>query len=187
MKESFDLDAMASRLSTPLHEYHQHQGTTNNCGPTSLAIAANAIRGQTQLQGPIVAQELSTPKFRVRPIPHLVIRRIPNWATFPWGIVDYLHQQGLTAHWAVGGTEERLQHNLATEQITIVLIGELWSWRRWHYTGWAHFKVLYGFTTGRGYLFVDPARGDKHGLSWQTTAEFLQQWRNLFRIYVEVN
>ncbi len=186
MQKSFNLDAVASRLNTPLHKYHQYQGKTNNCGPTSLAIVANALWGQTRLQGPRVAQELSTPRFRVHPIPHLVVRRIPNWATFPWGIVDYLRQLEIPAHWAVGGTEEKLRRNLDAEQITMVIIGELWSWRGWRYTGWAHVKILYGFTPGRGYLFVDPASRDKHGLSWQTAEEFAQQWRNLFRSYIEV-
>ncbi|MCD4737926.1 MAG: hypothetical protein K8R89_01525 [Anaerolineae bacterium] len=102
MKEPFNWDTVTLRLNTPLHKYHQYQGKTNNCGPTSLAIVANAIWGQTRLQGPRVAQELSTPRFRARPIPHPVVRRIPNWATFPWGLVDYLRQQEIPARWATG-------------------------------------------------------------------------------------
>ncbi|HEY88633.1 MAG TPA: hypothetical protein G4N98_02720 [Thermoflexia bacterium] len=186
MKELFDWNTVTSRLNTPLHKYHQYQGATNDCGPTSLAIVANAIWEQTRLQGPRVAQELSAPRFRVRPMPHPVVRRIPNWATFPWGIVDYLREQEIPARWGLGGTEEKLRRNLAAEQITMVIIGELWSWRGRHYTGWAHVKTLYGFTPGRGYLFVDPAHRAEHGLSWQTAEEFAQQWRNLFHIYIEV-
>lgn len=56
------------------------------------------------------------------------------------------------------------------------------------------FKVLFGYTPGRGFLFVDPAyerRHDgsdswkQHGLFWQEEKEFLRQWRGLFGIYIE--
>ena len=180
------LKATMLRLIKPLYKYHQHQGATNNCGPTSLAIVANGIWGEARLAGPLVAQELNHPRFRTRPIPHLVVRRLPHCATFPWGLVDYLRYQGISARWAVGGTEEKLHRNLNANRITLVVLGEIWRWQKWRYTGWAHIKILYGYSPEHGYLFIDPASRAEYGLSWQSAAEFRRQWRNLFRIYIEI-
>ncbi|MGD2178058.1 MAG: hypothetical protein PVG71_09575 [Anaerolineae bacterium] len=192
MAESPDLSGVASYLSRPVYRYHQYQGYSNDCGPTSLAIAANALLGREAFQGPDVARQMSHVAFEWRPLPHVVIQRIPNWATFPWGIVYYLKKHDLPARWGPFGTVERLRSNLLANQITIVVVGEPWSWRKGRYAGWAHVKILFGHTPGQGFLFVDPghSRADdpwkRHGLFWQEESEFLRQWRNLFRTYVEV-
>jgi hypothetical protein len=165
---------------------------TNDCGPTSLAIAANALLDREAFRGPDVAEEMSHVVFEWRPIPHLMVPRIPGWATFPWGIVHAFRKQGFGARWRLFGTAERLQRNLLANRITIVVIGEPLRWERWTYRGWAHFKILFGHTPGRGFLFVDPGYslgGDswsRHGLFWQEEAAFLRQWRNMLRITIEV-
>jgi hypothetical protein len=195
MPEMPDLSAVMFHLHTPVYLYHQHQGHTNDCGPTSLAIAANALLGEERFQGPTVAQEMNAPAFEVRPFPHFVVRRIQNWATFPWGIVHYLQQHDIPARWSPLGTVKTLHRNLLADRLTIVMLGELLHWENRRYAAWGHAKVLFGYTPGQGFLFVDPAyerrpdapdSWEHYGLFWQEETEFLQQWRGLFRIYVEV-
>jgi len=181
MPEIPDLSAVTYYLRTPVYRYHQHQGDTNDCGPTSLAIAANALLGEERFEGARVAEEMNDLAFEVRPFPHFVVRRIRNWATFPWGIVHYLRQQDIAAHWSPLGTVKRLHRNLLADRITIVMVGEPLRWEGGRYRGWAHAKVLFGYTPGQGYVFVDPGyrrRTDDansweyHGLFWQKESEF---------------
>jgi hypothetical protein len=192
MAESLDLSGVAFYLSRPIYRHHQYQGNTNDCGPTSLAIAANALLGREAFQGPAVAKEMSRIALEWRPFPHVVVQRIPNWVTFPWGIVHYLRRHDVPARWGAFGTVERLRRNLLANRLTIVVVGEPLRWTRRRYAGWAHVKILFGYTPGRGFLFVDPghSRTDdpwkRHGLFWQGEEEFLRQWRNLLRVYVEV-
>lgn len=195
MAETPDLTTVALHLRTPVYHYHQYQGNTNDCGPTSLAIAANALLKENRFQGSSVAQEMNDPAFEVRPFPHFVVRRIRNWATFPWGIVHYLRQNSIPARWSPFGTAKKLRRNLTSDKITIVMLGELLHFEKRRYAGWGHAKVLFGHTQGRGFLFVDPAfkchpddsdTWKKFCLFWQEESEFLRQWRNLFSIYVEV-
>lgn len=192
-EKSPDLGSVVSHLARPVYRHHQFQGSTNDCGPTSLAIAANALLGREEFAGRDVAEQMSHPTFEWHPIPHLVVPRIPGWATFPWGIVHYLRKHGFGARWRLFGTVDRLQQNLLANRITIVVIGEPLRWRKWRYAGWGHVKVLFGYTPGRGFLFVDPGYPRRaedpwaaHGLFWQPEAEFGRQWRNMFRIYIEV-
>jgi hypothetical protein len=192
MAESPDLSGVALYLSRPVYRHHQYQGHTNDCGPTSLAIAANALLGRDLFQGSVVAREMSRVAFEWRPFPHLVVQRISNWATFPWGIVHYMRKHDFPARWRPFGTVERLQRNLLANQLTMVVVGEPFRWEKGKYAGWAHVKILFGHTPGRGFLFVDPGHGriddpwKRHGLFWQAEEEFLRQWRSLFRTYIEV-
>lgn len=194
MKMTPDLSGLPMRLSRPVFHYHQYQGDTNDCGPTSVAIAVNALRGESRLEGALVAQEMSRLGVEWKPFPHIVLPRIPHWATFPWGIVYYLRKQGFRARWRPFGTLKRLERNLRSDLMTMVMVGEPWRWNGLSYTGWAHVKILFGRLPGRGMLFVDPGfprsmksdRLEFHGLFWQREDEFLQQWRNLLRIVIEV-
>ncbi len=194
-KERSLLEGVPHRLRTPVYQYHQYQGQTNDCGPTSLAIAANALRRAVELDGEEVAEIMNHPVFRWSPLPHLVIRRIRNWATFPWGIAHYLREMGVPARWRMGVRSGRLLRNLHNDRVTLVIVGEPWRIRKWRYAGWAHFKVLYGYAPDRGYLFVDPAcvrdpnapdPWRRYGLVWQAEQEFLRQWGNLGRVIVEI-
>jgi hypothetical protein len=192
--ETPDLSGVPFRLRKPVFRYHQYQGDTNDCGPTSLAIAANAVRGREVLEGETVAEEMNRFGLAWRAFPYVMLSRIPGWATFPWGIVHYLRKQGIPARWRPFGTVERLRKNLLGNQLTIVMVGEPLRWEGGRYQGWAHAKIVFGHIAGHGFLFVDPAvrrpenakRIEHHGLSWQREGEFLRQWRNLLRVYVEV-
>ncbi len=190
-----DLSRVPLRLSRPIYRYHEYQGNTNDCGPTSLAIAVNALLDSRTLAGTVVAQEMNRVRLEWRPLPRPVVSRIPNWATFPWGMVHFLGKWGFHARWRPFGTLEKLEQNLRADRMTMVMVGEPWRWQGWSYDGWAHVKILFGRLPGRGYLFVDPGfprsprpdRLEHHGLFWQAEEEFVRQWRNLMRLYVEVD
>jgi hypothetical protein len=130
MAETPDLSAVRLRLSRPVYRYHQYQGLTNDCGPTSVAIAVNAM----------------------------------------------------------------LEQNLHADRLTMVVMGEPWRWEKRKYVGWAHVKILFGRALDGRFLFVDPGCSrsldsdtlEGHGLFAQDEVEFLRQWRNLLRLYVEV-
>ncbi|MBS3751737.1 MAG: C39 family peptidase [Anaerolineales bacterium] len=191
-----DIQTIPYRMEIPLHDYHQYQGEkTNDCGPTSLAIAANALLGEERFEKDQVAQEMNQPGFKVWPFPHFMVRRIQNWATFPWGIVHYLRQHGLKARWSPFGTPGKLLRNLEDDQITLVFVGEPWRWKDGDYDGWAHVKVLFGYQPGKGYVFIDPGCRKRtedpkswavRGLFWEGEEAFLSNWRGLFRMYVDV-
>jgi len=177
------------RMQKPLFKYHQYQGESQDCGPTSLAIAANACWEETRLEGGRVAEEMDHPVVHLLPYPRLVVYRIAGWATFPWGMVSYLRSGGIRARWRLFSRLEDLQSNLTSDLITLVTLGEPFLWDQ-GYRGWSHYKVLYAHQPGDGFLFVDPAHerdsGEEEGLSWQEEGEFLSLWRRMGRIRIEV-
>jgi hypothetical protein len=190
-----NLELVKYHLRKPVYKYHQFQGSSNDCGPSSLSIAANAMLGKVRFKAPRVAEEMNDVAFEPRPIPHWVVRRVPDWATFPWGIVHYLRENNISARWSLFGTVEKLQANLQADLITIVIIGQPLLFKKWRPAGWSHAKTLFGHIPAKGFLFVDSAhkpRPDRpgtwaeHGLTWQDEKEFMKQWRSMLRIYIEV-
>ena len=172
----------------PAYLYHAYQGDTNNCGPYSVAIAANAWAGEPRYDALEVAQAMNRPLFKAHPLPHWVLLRLPNGPSFPWGMAAYLAERlGIAAECRWRCDEALLQRNLAQGLLTIVFIGELLRFERLRYRGWAHAKVLYGYDPARGYAFVDP--GYEHtadpwgalGVFWQTREDFLAGWRGMLR------
>ena len=73
----------------------QYQGDSNDCGPYTIATVINALL-KLQIDPSDLALEMARPVWRGI---FLVIRRIPNWATFPWGMVDIFRVYGLKASW----------------------------------------------------------------------------------------
>ena len=186
--------AIALAAPQPIYRYHAYQGDTNNCGPYSVAIAANAYLGEARLDPLAVARAMDAPVFKRRPLPHWVPVRLPGGPSLPWGMAAFLAERlGIPARWQWRCGEERLRCNLAQGLITIVFIGELWRWQGLKYRGWAHAKVLYGFDSRWGYAFVDPGyerdptdlwRG--LGIFWQGRDEFLRGWLGAGRMVVTV-
>ncbi|MGD2103870.1 MAG: hypothetical protein PVJ55_01995 [Anaerolineae bacterium] len=194
MADAPDLSGFPLRLTRPVYRFHEFQGDSNDCGPTSIAIAINALEGRRELEGRVVAKEMNRRAFEWRPFHDPILPRLPNWATFPWGIVEYLRQRGFRARWRPFGTLKRLDHNLRIDRMTMVVTGEPWRWENGAYRGWSHIKLLFGRLPGRGLIFVDPGcqrsskrdRLEYHGLFWQDERAFLRQWGNLLRILIEV-
>ncbi|HUT15986.1 MAG TPA: C39 family peptidase [Anaerolineae bacterium] len=185
-------------LRTDLFRWHQYQGrNTNDCAAFSAAIVCNALLDSRHFDGYAIAREMEKPALVSRPVPHITIRKIPKWATLPWGIAGYLRSKGIRARLRWLGTTEDLLRNIQEDRPTIVIIGEPFVHDGLEYKGWGHAKVLYGFEpTGpqpeRGFYFIDPGypKTESHtehppGVFRQGEAEFMQQWRELLRLYVE--
>jgi hypothetical protein len=180
------------RCKTDLFLWHQYQGEkTNDCAAFSIAIVGNAFLNRPQLDGFQVAREMEKLTLVPSPLPHLTLRKIPQWATFPWGISGYLQSKSIPAKLYWFASVEQLLRNIQEDRFTIVVLGDLLK-------GWGHAKVLYGYEpTGpqpeRGFYFVDPGYPKEwsrphypRGVFWQDENEFKQQWNSLFRILIEI-
>ena len=152
---------------------HQYQGQENNCGPYAAAIVLSA-HGR-KVTGKDLADHMDRPRW-VRLFP--VFRRIPGWATFPWGIVDVLREHGLSARWSIRNKPSHL-HELITSPIIVIIV--LGNWR----PVWAHIAILAAFDPARGYGLVDPAL-PRQEINWRDEKTFLNQWSKLGRILITV-
>jgi hypothetical protein len=164
-----------TKYTERLSASHLFQGSTNNCGPFSAAIILKMF-DHPNINGEQISKELG--KIHWKGIIPL-IRRVPNWATFPWGVADLFSQYGMTAKWRWLCTYSHLIENIKTDKITIVLIG---SWL----SGWAHYKILVAADTQNGLGFIDPGFKNPQ-ICWQPLGEFLTQWRFFARSIIEVD
>lgn len=163
-------------LSLPVARYHQSQGRSNDCAPFTVAIAVNALTG-SQIDGAILAEVMNQPRRWLGPLPIPVIRRIPNWATFPWGIADQLQRYAIAARWRFGASEGDLIAALEQNRIAMPIVGSLWP-------AWAHVKILAAHDPELGWGFVDPARPDG-SLTWEGARQFEKLWANYGHLLVE--
>lgn len=137
----------------------------------------NAIRGQRLVEAEQLALAMNKPRWRMGLVP-LVIRRIPNWATFPWGMVDVLRDYDIRARWRWGAAPTDLASALAQGRIAMPILGEI------KLPGlWAHVKPLLDINPAGGYKFADPAHPSAE--TWQTQEEFEYLWKNLGNLLVE--
>lgn len=166
-------------MSKPkLVDFHQYQGRSNDCAPHTVAIVVNALMGQKILQGDRVAKVMNRPRLRLKLVP-VVIRRVPNWATFPWGIVDALRENGIRARWRFGAGQADLEQALEQGRVPMPIIGEI------KVPGlWAHVKALAEIDSVRGYGFVDPGHPAAE-IAWQPREEFERLWKNLRHLLIE--
>ncbi len=165
-------DALTSPHLRSLLLAHQWQGKSNHCGPFAAAIVLNALM-KTRVTGHDLARELNRPRW-IGPLP--LIRRIPNWATFPWGVVDALRQHGLRAEWRWATPPHLLHEGLQRGWVLLPIFGQ---WRPL----WAHLAVLAAFHPELGWGFVDSAHPHPN-LVWRDAETFLRQWRNYGRMLV---
>lgn len=184
---------------TDLFLWHQYQGeSTNDCAAFCIAIVGNAALNRLEFDGAKVARDMERLTIATSPVPHLALRKIPRWATLPWGISGYLQSKGIPARLRWFASPDNLLRNIQDNRFTIVIIGDLLK-------GWGHAKVLYGYEPPapatpapgpqpeRGYYFVDPGYPKEwsrprhpRGVFWQEETEFRQQWNSLFRFLVEL-
>ncbi len=157
---------------------HQCQRQSNDCGPFSAMMVIHALAGQS-LDPLDLARQLDRP--RPRAILGLLplVRRWPRSATFPWGMVDLLHEHGLDACWRVLALEHELRAGLRRGQLQIPIVGA------WRPKPWAHYMVLLAHDPERGWGFADPA-SERHELAWRADAKFSSQWRNFGRVVIQV-
>jgi hypothetical protein len=166
-----------------LDTYHIDQGDSNDCGPHVVTMAVNFWRGETALDSATVARQMNRPRLRAG-IPPLVVRRVPNWATLPWGIVDMLRQHGIPARWRLRASEDDLHRALQEDRLAMPIFGEPFRRRGWRWAGWSHVVILYGWDPGAQiYWFVDSSM--PFAPTEQERDLFLQRWGNMSRLLIE--
>lgn len=155
---------------------HRFQGDSNDCGPFTVAMLVEGLTGRG-VDPSILARELDRPRWRGlwRALP--LLRRIPGFATFPWGLVDALRQHGMRARWQRGGDEAELRGWLKASLGVVVLYGG-WSPRPW-----AHYVVLLAEDPERGWGVADPGRPTA-ALRWIDRDSFARRWRRMGRVAV---
>jgi hypothetical protein len=154
--------------------HHVPQGRSNDCGPYSAAMLINTLCSQ-KVDPSNLARELDHIRW-IGPLPF--VRRIPNWATFPWGVADALRLRGIPAHWRPFGSPAALVRTLHSGSIPIVFIGSFKPM-------WGHVMVLLARDPIRGWGFSDPAWPSPE-LHWLPDSTFLSQWRTYANSWVEV-
>lgn len=151
-----------------------YQGNRNDCAPFTAVTLIHAFTDR-RVDPVELAQQMNQPVWRgARP----VIRRIPNWATFPWGIVDVLRQYGFAARWQLFLPIEALFHHLGTPTLCLPI---LLSWRPL----WAHVMTLIAYHPGRGFGFANTQSPSKE-IDWLPEERFLRLWRASFHCVVLV-
>lgn len=174
---------LATRHGRTLASYHLHQGDTDDCGPYAVTMAVNFWHGKEVLLAPDVARAMNRPRFGVG-FPPLVIRRIPNWATFPWGIADMLRLHGIPARWRLFATEDHLHRALRENRLLMPIYGEPFRRKEGHWRGWSHVALLVGWDAAdEAYVLVDSTRTTAP--TTMPRAEFLRKWRDMGRLLVE--
>lgn len=157
--------AVESRFASRVLEQHRSQGRSNDCGPFSTAMVINALCSPG-LDPERLARQLDHVRW-VGPFP--LVRRIPQWATFPWGVVDALRLHGLHASWRPFCKPESLVAWLTQGKIPLVFIGGIRPL-------WGHVMVLLVRDPLLGWGFADPA-WPAHELHWLPDSTFRPQFR----------
>jgi hypothetical protein len=169
-------------MSQLLHSPHeatiinalQWQDATNNCAPYTIATIISAFSGSF-IDGAWLATQMNKPAWRgIVP----VIRRIPNWATFPWGMVDVLHEYGFQAHWRINSSTDYLRNSIQRGNVPIPVIV---SWRPM----WAHVMSLLAWDSAGRWGFANTQINDKN-INWITDDYFMSHWKWSVRMLVEV-
>ena len=153
----------------------QYQGSSNDCGPYTTATVVNAMRQQT-LIGDELAKQMNKLRFRgILP----VIRRIPNWATFPWGMVDVFRDYNLQARWWLRAPVSYLSPAISNGHILMPIIGE------WRPQTWAHVMTLVAWDPEKGWGFAN-TQFNRKNITWRPDTDFQEKWNKFGRLLVEI-
>jgi hypothetical protein len=107
-----------------------------------------------------------------------VVRRVPNWATFPWGMVDIFRSYGLNASWRFFSSTGTLIEGLLTGKILMPVTG---SWRPL----WAHVMTLVAWDPEEGWGFAN-TQFDHHDIHWLDNETFLKRWKAMGRLVIVI-
>lgn len=174
---------LAPRHGRELASVHLYQGNSNDCGPHVVTMAVNFWHGRAILDADKVARAMNRPRLGLG-LPPLVVRRVPGWATLPWGIADMLRAHGIPARWRAGASEADLHRALAEDRLLMPIYGEPWQRRGLRWTGWSHVALLCGWEPAtERYWFVDSSRTTAP--SSRPRDEFLRLWGHMGRLLVE--
>jgi hypothetical protein len=165
-----------SRYTEIILENLQFQGTSNDCAPYTTATIVNAFRGEN-LVGDELAEQMNKPRLRgIFP----VIRRIPNWATFPWGMIDVFKDYNLRGRWWFRVPVSYLKPAIANGHILMPIIGE------WRPKPWAHVMTLVAWDEEKGWGFAN-TQYKQHRITWHSDADYQEKWNKYGRLLVEID
>jgi hypothetical protein len=166
--------SIQSTKSQTILDALQWQKDSNDCGPFTTATVINALKG-ANIQAKDLAQEMNRPAWRG---PLFIVRRVPNWATFPWGMVDIFRQYGLPAVWRALATEDQLKEGLSRGDVLMPIVGE---WKPL----WAHVMTLVAWDAEKGWGFAN-TQYHHHNIDWWKMPDVLRQWKNFGRLLIEI-
>lgn len=162
-----------SPFSEDLIAKHLYQRDSQDCGPYSVAMILNSLL-MTDHDPHELALEMNKVRWRfILP----VFLRVKNWATFPWGISTMLREKGLQSKIHYFSNTNDLINDIGADKLQIVIVGG-------YRPLWAHYKILVEYDANEErYGFVD-AGFDVRATTYQNSADFEAQWRNLGRIRI---
>ncbi len=163
--ESANSAEILSPFAGQILDHLLYQGSRNDCAPFTAATLIHALR-HIAINPLELADQINKPVWRGAV---LVIRRIPNWATFPWGIVDVLRQYGLPARWQLFVRPDQVLRYLSTN---ILYLPILLSWRPL----WAHVVTLVAYQPDYGFGFAN-TQTPQPEIDWMAEDRFLTLWR----------
>jgi hypothetical protein len=153
----------------------QYQGERNDCGPFTTATVINALR-ELNLDALQLAEEMNKPVWRGI---FYIVRRIPDWATFPWGMVDVFRSYSLSARWRPFATTHYLKEALGQGKVLMPILGE------WRSPIWAHVMTLVVWDEAQGWGFAN-TQYRHHHIDWLPNEIFSRQWRAMGHLLIEV-
>ena len=162
-----------SAFNNRLVANHLYQAQSNNCGPFCTAMVINLIKG-LHIDGNDLAQSMNHPRFNFF-LP--MIRRIPDYATFPWGITDSLAENGIISSWKFLNAYSDLSNFLPQKKILVILTATYKPLN-------GHYRILASLEEDR-VGFVDPAY-PVNEIHYQQRASFLLEWQNAFNPIITV-
>lgn len=173
-EETGALVEIVSPFAEQILQHLLYQGNRNDCAPFTAATLIHAFTDQ-RIDPINLALQMNKPIWRgVVPL----IRRIPNWATFPWGIVDVLRQYGLPARWQLFLPVEELTAHLLSPILYLPIIV---SWKPL----WAHVMTLVAYHPRHGFGFANTQSIEK-AIEWMAEDRFLRLWKASFQCTVIV-
>lgn len=162
-----------SKYTEVLLQNHLFQGYTNHCGPFCTAIVLNTVK-KSNIAGETIVEIMNKPSWnKLTPS----IKRIPNGATFPWGIVETFSEFGIPSTWQAFSSFTKLEDELSSDFIFIILTAL-------RHPVSAHYRVL---TTIKEDImgFVDPALPEKN-ITWQEKQLFIESWWTAGNILIRI-
>jgi hypothetical protein len=153
----------------------EYQGSTNDCGPYATASVINGLLGE-KLNPATLAKEMSKPTWKGL---FYSIRRIPNSATFPWGIVEIFRKYGLKARWKLFASQDEIIQILNTGGIVLPILGK---WRPLE----AHIMTLVAWDPDKGWGFAN-TQYNHHHITWLGHTQFMRDWKTFKKPIIAVH
>jgi hypothetical protein len=156
-----------------LLQNHQYQQQSNDCGPLCAAMVINTLKG-LKVDGFSLAASMNDP--RNNPGVGL-FPRIPDSATFPWGIISVFAGYGIKANWSSFTPFARLAELLKAGSMLIVITAT-------YQPVTAHYRILASVASDH-LGFVDPAY-PQEVIQYQPMDAFVSNWHRALDTIINI-